>query len=118
MLNTGMGHGTSDIVACMDADDVIYPERLQKQLIVLHVDPVVTLCAKQAGQFPEAMVRAILSNTCAGKQAIWQNLALPMRYILSRPARLSGCCLTGIKTGSSTSHSHWSFIQAIQSDKK
>lgn len=75
-LNAGIGHCQSDIVARMDADDVMYSERLEKQLNVLHANPEITLCATQARKFPEAMVRAGYVEYMR-----WQNACLTKRDI-------------------------------------
>lgn len=53
-----IAHCQSDIVARMDAYNVMYPERLEKQLHILHANPEITLCVTQARNFPEEMVRA------------------------------------------------------------
>lgn len=75
-LNTGLGYCQSDIVARMDADDVMYPERLEKQLDVLQTEPSITLCATQARKFPEEIVRAGYVEYMR-----WQNACLTKRDI-------------------------------------
>jgi glycosyltransferase involved in cell wall biosynthesis len=55
-LNLGLQHCRSDLVARMDADDVMYAARLEKQLDVLTNDPVITLCATQVRKFPEEII--------------------------------------------------------------
>lgn len=57
-LNLGLEYCQSDLVARMDADDVMYATRLEKQHDVMHEDPVITLCASKARKFPEEKIKA------------------------------------------------------------
>ena len=57
-LNSGLKLCQSDFVARMDADDVMYAQRLEKQFDVLSNKPDITLCATQARKFPEDIIRA------------------------------------------------------------
>jgi glycosyltransferase involved in cell wall biosynthesis len=57
-LNLGLEHCQSDLVARMDADDVMYPNRLERQLGVMRDDPSITLCATRVRKFPEHKIRA------------------------------------------------------------
>ena len=57
-LNRGLKLCQSDLVARMDADDVMYAQRLEKQFDVLSNKPDITLCATQARKFPEEIIRA------------------------------------------------------------
>jgi len=57
-LNTGLSCCNSNYVARMDADDVMYAERLEKQYEVLNGDSDITLCATQAKKFPEEIIQA------------------------------------------------------------
>ncbi len=57
-LNSGLKLCRSDFVARMDADDVMYAQRLEKQFDVLSNKPDITLCATQARKFPEEIIRA------------------------------------------------------------
>ena len=57
-LNSGLKLCQSDFVARMDADDVMYAQRLEKQFDVLSNKPDITLCATQARKFPEEIIRA------------------------------------------------------------
>ena len=75
-LNTGLLHCRSDYVARMDADDVMHPQRLQKQYEVLQQDDGITLCATQAKKFPEEIIRAGYIEYMR-----WQNACLSMQDI-------------------------------------
>jgi glycosyltransferase involved in cell wall biosynthesis len=75
-LNTGLKFCQSDYVARMDADDVMYTERLEKQFEVLSNNSAITLCATQARKFPEEIIKAGYieymrwQNACLTKQDI------------------------------------------------
>ena len=56
-LNSGLKLCQSDFVARMDADDVMYAQRLEKQFNVLSNNPDITLCATQARKFPEKIIK-------------------------------------------------------------
>jgi len=57
-LNLGLNHCRSDYVARMDADDVMFATRLEKQLAALKQDQSLTLCATQANKFPQEIIQA------------------------------------------------------------
>jgi glycosyltransferase involved in cell wall biosynthesis len=57
-LNSGLKLCQSDLVARMDADDVMYAQRLEKQFDILSNKPDITLCATQARKFPEEIIMA------------------------------------------------------------
>ena len=57
-LNSGLKLCQSDFVARMDADDVMYAQRLEKQFDVLSNKPDITLCATQARKFPEKIIKS------------------------------------------------------------
>jgi glycosyltransferase involved in cell wall biosynthesis len=57
-LNLGLEYCQSDLVARMDADDVMYTTRLEKQFDVMREDPAITLCASKARKFPEDRIKA------------------------------------------------------------
>ena len=78
-LNTGLSHSRSEYVARMDADDVMYPERIKKQLNVMSADPSITLCATQARKFPEATIKAGYNEYMR-----WQNACLTERDIANQ----------------------------------
>jgi glycosyltransferase involved in cell wall biosynthesis len=75
-LNLGLQSCQSDLVARMDADDVMYADRLQKQFDVLNTQAEITLCATQARKFPvEIIQQGYLEymrwqNACLTKQDI------------------------------------------------
>ncbi len=75
-LNTGLSFCNSDYVARMDADDVMYVERLQKQFNVLNNDADITLCATQVKKFPEEIIQAGYIEYMR-----WQNDCLTMQDI-------------------------------------
>ena len=56
-LNSGLKLCQSDFVARMDADDVMYAQRLEKQFDVLSNKPDITLCATQVRKFPEKIIK-------------------------------------------------------------
>ena len=57
-LNAGLSCCRSNYVARMDADDVMYVNRLEKQYDVLRNDSDITLCATQVRKFPEEIIQA------------------------------------------------------------
>jgi len=75
-LNTGLEHCRSDFVARMDADDVMYAKRLEKQFNVLNASPEIILCATQARKFPEDIIKAGYIEYMR-----WQNACLSMQDI-------------------------------------
>jgi glycosyltransferase involved in cell wall biosynthesis len=56
-LNTGLACCSAPLVARMDADDIMHPERLLKQYEYLRRHHDVVLVATQARKFPEASIR-------------------------------------------------------------
>lgn len=56
-LNTGLAHCRAALVARMDADDLMYTNRLKKQYQYLRRHHDVVLVATRARKFPEASVR-------------------------------------------------------------
>ena len=70
-LNTGLACCRSNYVARMDADDVMYADRLERQYDVLHNDLDITLCATQVRKFPEEMIQ-----TGYVEYMRWQNACL------------------------------------------
>lgn len=70
-LNLGLQSCRSDLVARMDADDVMYVDRLKKQFAVMTDDASITLCATQARKFPEEIIKAGYAEYMR-----WQNACL------------------------------------------
>ena len=56
-LNTGLGCCRAPLVARMDADDIMYRDRLVKQYEYMHEHHDVVLLATRARKFPEACIR-------------------------------------------------------------
>jgi len=56
-LNTGLACCSAPLVARMDADDIMYPDRLLKQYEYMRRYNDVVLVATQARKFPEASIR-------------------------------------------------------------
>ena len=56
-LNTGLANCTAPLIARMDADDIMYSNRLLKQYEYLRQHHDVVLLATQARKFPEASIR-------------------------------------------------------------
>ena len=56
-LNTGLGSCAAPLVARMDADDIMHPDRLHKQYDYMRRHPEVVLAATRARKFPEASIR-------------------------------------------------------------
>jgi len=75
-LNLGLKSCLSDFVARMDADDVMYADRLKKQFAVMTADASITLCATQARKFPEEIIKAGYV-----KYMRWQNACLSTQDI-------------------------------------
>jgi glycosyltransferase involved in cell wall biosynthesis len=55
-LNTGLAYCNAPLVARLDADDIMYPQRLKKQYEYLRLHPDVVLVATRARKFPEASI--------------------------------------------------------------
>ncbi|MGV6827261.1 MAG: glycosyltransferase [bacterium] len=55
-LNHGLSHCRADLVARMDADDLMHPERLAAQLSHLQSHPDIALSATQTNLFPEEII--------------------------------------------------------------
>lgn len=56
-LNLGLAAARTPLVARMDADDIMAPERLEKQWDFLHAHPDIALVGCQVRLFPEAYIR-------------------------------------------------------------
>jgi len=56
-LNAGLGCCSAPLIARMDADDIMYPDRLMKQYEYMRDHHDVVLLATQARKFPEATIR-------------------------------------------------------------
>ena len=56
-LNTGLACCRAPLIARMDADDIMYPDRLLKQNEYMRAHHDVVLLAAQARKFPEASIR-------------------------------------------------------------
>jgi hypothetical protein len=55
-MNLGLTHARSELVARMDADDIMYPNRLSAQYEYLQTHPDIELLAGQVRLFPEAEI--------------------------------------------------------------
>ncbi|MBT8119791.1 MAG: glycosyltransferase [Gammaproteobacteria bacterium] len=86
-LNMGLGFCRSDLVARMDADDVMYQARLEKQLQLMLLQPSLTLCATQARKFPEDAIRAGFAeymrwqNACLSSQDISEQIYIESPFV-------------------------------------
>lgn len=75
-LNDGLSYCRSDYVARMDADDVMYVDRLEKQYRVMVENPSLAVCATQARKFPKGIIKAGYveymrwQNACLSEQDI------------------------------------------------
>lgn len=78
-LNLGLQACHSDFVARMDADDVMYADRLKKQFAVMTADDSLTLCATQARKFPEEKIKVGYV-----KYMHWQNACLSAQDITNQ----------------------------------
>ncbi len=56
-LNTGLAYCRAPLIARMDADDIMYPDRLAKQYEYMRRHCDVVLLAARARKFPEATIR-------------------------------------------------------------
>lgn len=70
-LNAGIEFSRAPFLARMDADDIMHPERLQKQLDCMQADPGISLCATQARLFPQSLIK-----TGYREYMHWQNQCL------------------------------------------
>lgn len=57
-LNHGLRHCSNDLVARMDADDIMHPQRLEFQMAHFHGKPALGLSATQVRLFPEELIQA------------------------------------------------------------
>jgi glycosyltransferase involved in cell wall biosynthesis len=79
-MNLGLEHAYSDIVARMDADDIMYPERLSAQFEYLKRHSETTLIASQVRLFPEEEISNGMreyirwQNTCLTHQQMTNDL--------------------------------------------
>lgn len=55
-MNSALAHCDSPIVARMDADDLMEPQRLQKQLAFLQQNPDIDLVGSRVSLFPEELI--------------------------------------------------------------
>jgi glycosyltransferase involved in cell wall biosynthesis len=70
-LNHGLGAARAALVARMDADDVMYPQRLQRQYAFMAASPAVGLCGCQVRKVPEERIEAGFREYIR-----WQNACL------------------------------------------
>lgn len=70
-LNHGLTAARAGVVVRMDADDLMHPERLARQLRHFDADPALVLSASRVRAFPEALVQAGLREYLR-----WQNACL------------------------------------------
>ncbi|WJW75999.1 glycosyltransferase [Thiohalobacter sp. IOR34] len=75
-LNLGLQAARAPLVARMDADDRMYPQRLQRQWQWLQARPELTVAGSQVRIFPEAELRAGLREYLR-----WQNACLSSEQI-------------------------------------
>lgn len=57
-LNLGIGHSRSELIARMDADDIMHPERLFRQYRHMTQNPETTVLGTRARVFPETRLQA------------------------------------------------------------
>ncbi|MBF0186879.1 MAG: glycosyltransferase [Magnetococcales bacterium] len=70
-LNLGLAEAKGELVARMDADDRMRPERLYRQVIAMDRDPTLDLVASRVHLFPEEEIQAGLRT-----YVHWQNRCL------------------------------------------
>ncbi len=70
-LNRGLSEAKTPLVARMDADDVMYPERLARQLAFMTEHPDIDLVATQVRLFPDEKIQAGYAEYVR-----WQNSCL------------------------------------------
>jgi glycosyltransferase involved in cell wall biosynthesis len=75
-LNRGLSVAKAPLIARMDADDVMYPERLSKQVAFLTEHPDIGLVATQVRLFPDEKVQAGYAEYVR-----WQNNCLSSEEI-------------------------------------
>jgi len=67
-LNLGIAHSRAALIARMDADDIMHPDRLRQQAEYLRISPDIALAGCQVELFPRNVVRAGYRE-----YARWQN---------------------------------------------
>jgi glycosyltransferase involved in cell wall biosynthesis len=77
-MNLGLRHAQSDVVARMDADDIMHPHRLSAQFEYLNRHHNTTLVASQVRLFPEHEI-----TDGMGEYIRWQNTCLTHDQIIT-----------------------------------
>ena len=54
-LNIGMKYCTNKIIARMDSDDISRPDRCEQQLLILHMNPDISICSGTVEEFSEGI---------------------------------------------------------------
>ena len=86
-LNMGLQLCRSDLVARMDADDVMAASRLAKQFELMQAQPSITLCATRARKFPEQDIKAGFveymrwQNACLSQQDINDQIYIESPFV-------------------------------------
>lgn len=84
-LNTGLSACRSELVARMDGDDHMHPQRLRKQLDFMHVNPQIQLLACQVEMFPEEAVQAGYREYIRWQNGLLDNQAISAEIYVESP---------------------------------
>jgi len=75
-LNAGLRQANSNLIARMDADDVMYPQRLERQIHHLRAHPGLDLLASRVRKFPQQLIQ-----TGYREYMRWQNACVSAQTI-------------------------------------
>ena len=78
-LNLGLSVCTAPLVAHMDADDIMHPQRIEKQWQHMQCNPDITVLATRAVKFPREQIRAGFREYMR-----WQNSVISHEQISSQ----------------------------------
>jgi GT2 family glycosyltransferase len=73
--NTGLSMCTSEIVFKMDSDDIMMPDRMEKQIQFMKNNPDAVLCGTNISMFMcDGKNKQIIKNTCHPQRMTWAEL--------------------------------------------
>jgi len=106
-LNRGLSEAQTSLIARMDADDVMYPQRLARQFEFLMEHPDIDLVATQVRLFPEEQVKAGYAeyvrwqNSCLSSEKIYEEIFVesPFAHPSVMFRREVVCTLGGYREG-------------------
>lgn len=106
-LNRGLSEAQTPLIARMDADDVMYPERLARQIAFLMDHPQIDLVATQVRLFPDEQIQAGYAeyvrwqNSCLSPEEISEEMFVesPVAHPSVMFRREVVCALGGYREG-------------------